>query len=215
MKTEEAVYSDRKYYYFGSPVSDKRKRVIFYFSGKIEKRYERNIIKSALEASMHGYDILTNGCFRARRALNLPVLYVGGRMDVVVHPSLECLRIDDCERYVLLSAGSFISFTDSSTYSSLSLKESALRMLDFSDKMIFIGKVHPYLASEALDRGMDVAVMRDFLYEKSVRRLASEGAAVIDTFSSWLSYPEYMAYEEYKEDGCYLRMMDLGGYDNI
>ena len=209
MKIEKASLEGVDYYYYGSPIIKKRKRIIFYFSGKIEKRFEKSIIKSAVEASAHGFDILANGCYRARKALNLPLMYLGGRMDVVIYPSLDNFRLDDSERTILLSSGSFLSFTEKSAYSLKSFMESSVKMLSFADKLIFIGKVQPYLATEALDRGLDVAVLKDFLYEESVRRFVSEGAAAIDTFSSWLSYPKYMAYEEYADGKCYLRLMEI------
>ena len=209
MKIEKASLEGVDYYYYGSPIIKKRKRIIFYFSGKIEKRFEKSIIKSAVEASAHGFDILANGCYRARKALNLPLMYLGGRMDVVIYPSLDNFRLDDSERTILLSSGSFLSFTDESAYSLKSFMESSAKMLSFADKLIFIGKVQPYLATEALDRGLDVAVLKDFLYEESVRRFVSEGAAAIDTFSSWLSYPKYMAYEEYADGKCYLKLMEI------
>ena len=78
----------------------------------------------------------------------------------------------------------------------------------FRDKIIFIGRAVPYLAREALDRGMEVALLRDFLYDGDTRRLALEGASVIDTFSSWLTEPRHIAYEEIREGKCILRMMD-------
>ena len=130
-------------------------------------------------------------------------------MDDFIYPSLDNFRIDDSERTILISSGSFLSFTDESAYSLKSFMESSVKMLSFADKLIFIGKVQPYLATEALDRGLDVAVLKDFLYEESVRRFVSEGAAAIDTFSSWLSYPKYMAYEEYADGKCYLRLMEI------
>ena len=84
-----------------------------------------------------------------------------------------------------------------------------IRIKIFSDKIIFAGPVPSYLADAALDRGMDIAVLKDFLCYESTRRLAKDGAAVIDTFSSWLEYPEHIAYEEMDSGLLYLRVMDF------
>lgn len=195
------------YSYLGNKPEEGR-NIIFFFGSRIDTRYYPNVIKSAVEAVRHGYDIVTNGRYKARRALSFPVLAAEGRMHVVFSPSLSNVRISLEEQYVLLSGGSFISFTDSKTDDGESLIENSVKMLSFSDKIIFIGRAVPYLAREALDRGMEIALLRDFLYDRDTRRLALEGASVIDTFSSWLTEPRHIAYEEIREGKCILRMMD-------
>ena len=55
---------------------------------------------------------------------------------------------------------------------------------------------------------MEIALIREILKDRDTRRLALEGASVIDTFSSWLTEPRHIAYEEIREGKCILRMMD-------
>ena len=102
-----------------------------------------------------------------------------------------------------------ISFSELSDFDYSDFKNCSIKMLSLSDKIIFAGPVPSYLADAALDRGMDIAVLKDFLCYESTRRLAKDGAAVIDTFSSWLEYPEHIAYEEMDSGLLYLRVMDF------
>ena len=177
MEKKKGIYAGMPYSYYGTPMKESEKTVIFYFCGRSEQWQEKAVIKSAVEAVRHGYTIISNGLYRARRALNMPVLKTEGRIRVVLYPSLDEYSIRGEELYVLLSGGSFLSFS--------------------------------YLADAALDRGMDIAVLKDFLCYESTRRLAKDGAAVIDTFSSWLEYPEHIAYEEMDSGLLYLRVMDF------
>ncbi len=199
MKSLKASIGKESYYYYGSPFEKKRKSIIIFFSSEVEKRYLKSVIKTAVEASLHGYDIITNGIYSARRSICYPVLRSGRRISVVLNPRLENFSLSLEDRFVLLSGGSFISFTDERKYSKELLLRSNIRMLDLSERIIFAGRAYPNLAREALDKGMDVAVLRDFLYEEDNRALVREGAACIDTFSSWLTLPSFIAYEQIKE----------------
>lgn len=207
MEKRKGSYKGLDYYYYGSSLEEERRNIIFYFGSRIDLRYYPSVIKSAVEAVSHGYDIITNGRYRARRALSIPVLSYSGRLFVVISPSLDSFSYTSQEKLVLLTGGGFISFSDDEEDGMDLFLTSSEKLLTLSDKIIFIGKAVPRLASLALDRGMDVAVLRDFLYERETRELAMEGAAVIDTFSSWLEWPEHIAYEEVKEDKRYLRLM--------
>ncbi len=209
MEKKKGIYAGMPYSYYGTPMKESEKTVIFYFCGRSEKWQEKAVIKSAVEAVRHGYTIISNGIYRARRALNMPVLKTEGRIRVVLYPSLDEYRIRGEELYVLLSGGSFLSFSESSDFDYSDFKNCSIKMLSLSDKIIFAGPVPSYLADAALDRGMDIAVLKDFLCYESTRRLAKDGAAVIDTFSSWLEYPEHIAYEEMDSGLLYLRVMDF------
>ena len=112
MEKRKGSYKGLDYYYYGSSLEEKRRNIIFYFGSRIDLRYYPSVIKSAVEAVSHGYAIITNGRYRARRALSIPVLSYSGRLFVVLSPSLDSFSYTRQEKLVLLTGGGFISFSD-------------------------------------------------------------------------------------------------------
>lgn len=207
MRQNRADFRGISYFHHGGRLDENRRSIIFFFGSAIERYQEGNVIKSAVEAVAHGYDIITNGRYRARRALNLPVLAYSGRMNVMLTPSLCEYELDGNERVVLLTGGSFFSFHEKKEEAA-TLLEDNIKLLNLADRVLFIGRALPYLVTEALDRGMEIAVMKDFLWDRNTREIALSGCPVIDTFSSWLSYPQHIAYEINREGRRILSVMD-------
>ena len=129
MEKKKGIYAGMPYSYYGTPMKESEKTVIFYFCGRSEQWQEKAVIKSAVEAVRHGYTIISNGLYRARRALNMPVLKTEGRIRVVLYPSLDEYSIRGEELYVLLSGGSFLSFSELSDFDYSDFKNCSIKML--------------------------------------------------------------------------------------
>lgn len=153
----------------------------------------RALYLSALEASLSGFDIVTLALRGGLYSVLKGAEDGGGRVHAVSSEDLAVLereRMGKIQR-ILLTGGSLIVPDDPQAAAAIAVS--------LSSALISTG--NGCVMSCALDSGLDCAVLRSSLARRSGRKAASEGAPVIDTFSSFLALPPAIAYPDV--DGLY------------
>ena len=197
MEIKRTEFKGIKYSFIGSPLEENANRVIFYYGAKVGAEFDELIKMSAIEAVANGFEIVSNGSYRSRKELSKIVLFSGGKISHIEYKGLGSLGFKKWDCYDVLSGGCVFSFlNDEKEYSLDGQIYSNSALLTVADKILFLGAVPPYIISEALDLGYEAAALKCFLYEKSVRNFALSGGAMIDSFSSWLTLSNSIAYKD-------------------
>ncbi len=197
----EARKGNGDYYYLGTDVRKDSPTVFLYTAKEVDPGILPCIFSFALEAFSSGWSIIVNGEYKTFYCVLDAAFQMDGRMYAVLYEDVRNAMIRGRKRDVFILDGAYIS--DSSRGRGRLRGEDIARAgelaLSLCDAVVAVNARNCRIFERALDLGRDVAILRPALSEPCLRRLAVEGAAVLDGFSSWLGLPSAYAFET--EDG--------------
>lgn len=188
MDVMSTVIEERNFLYRGTLPSSRC--VLISSESRFHSDQERlSLYLSALEASLSGLEVMTIARKGGMFSIIKGVEDGGGRLHAIAAASMDHVlkRFPERVAMVLGTGGSIIAPEDVEG-EDLSIEAA----LSFSSVLITTGRGR--LMTSALDRGIDVAVLRSSLSSEAGREAARDGAPVIDTFSSFLTLPSLYAY---------------------
>ena len=187
-ETRRTMIEGKDFLYLGTLPSPRC--VLISSESRFHTEKERlSLYLSALEASLADFEIITI----ARHGGMLSVIRGAedgnGRLHAVTSDRIEFMEQMFPERAAMVVATGGSIMAPEVEGGEDDAIEAAL---SFSSVVITTGRGR--LMTAALDRGIDVAVLRSSLSSEHGREAARDGAPVIDTFSSFLMLPSLYAY---------------------
>ena len=156
-----------------------------------EKEMMRTISDFASEASLNGFALTVRSVFGSERAVIEGVLRTDGRVRVVLTSGLDVFMrsYGNLLSRILISGGEVLSPFEPGVRPTPESKAFTDSLVAFTGDMIAFGmsKRERNCAVETLDRGGDVFLHRSALSSVYGRRLAAEGAPVIDSFTAYMT----------------------------
>ena len=150
----------------------------------------KTISDFASEAALSGFAVTTRSVFGSERAVVEGVLRTGGSVRVILTSGLDVFMrsFGDLLSRILISGGQVLSAFEPGikpSYDTKSFTDSIAALT--GDTICFsMSKREKNCAVETLDRGGEVFLHRSALLSSYGRRLAMEGAPVIDSFTHYL-----------------------------
>ena len=152
----------------------------------------RTISDFASEASLNGFSITIRSVFGSERAVVEGLFRTGGCARVILTSGLDVFlrSYGDLLSRILISGGEVLSPFEpgvKASYESKTFTDSLVAHA--GDTIAFrMSKREKACAVETLDRGGEVYLHRSALISSYGRRLAMEGARVIDSFTEYMAY---------------------------
>lgn len=185
--------------FIGRRPGEKEKLLFLYTGKEVADTLLPLVFRTVLEASENGYHVILNGFYKTFYVALDAAFQMDCPIYVVVPEKLESLNLGLKRRQVLLLRGGILSPNQGGMPVDRLLLTAARQLcLELSELAIVVNARGPLIFSEALDRGVDIAVFRDSLSDNTIRLGARDGAAVIDSFSSWFELPSSFAYESHQ-----------------
>lgn len=181
-------------------------RTVFFSYGKGGgKDARRSVYVSALEALKSGYSIAyTPSLYLSYAVEKAAADTVYGSLYAFVPTGLESVRrhvLRDC----LITGGGVISIVENDaefSYEAMLGKDYLASSMSSAVVMCsFRGRYVPHFVDTALRDGKSLCCLRTGLSCPVLRQLVREGAEAVDSFSSFLSNPQVIAYSD--ENGIY------------
>lgn len=182
-----------------------KKVVYFYFGNNSSRILLQSVYLSAVEALLNGYDIvykpqlyLSKGVEKA--ALDSPT----GSIYAFYPKGLNTLSNSTISTSILTGGGAMSILEDDAFFSYEALLGTDYCASSMCSAVLlcsYRGRTCPHFVSDALGEGKSIAVLRSGLESTVLRNLVREGAACVDSFSSFLSLPGVILYP--REGGKY------------
>lgn len=169
------------------------KSVYFCFSGPVSEDVRKKARLSLIEAAENGYSVVLSGFSKIfYDALEL-VFKCRLSVYAVLPEKRSLFSIHGRYRNVILSGGAYIFPQIAENDYGKRKRMCSFFSSSISSAIMFLNYADYALASDALDDGRPVAVMRESLVKASARSLVYQGCPVVESFSSFLSLPSCYA----------------------
>lgn len=175
-----------------------KKGIFVSFLSKIKSGNEKHLYSTALEIALNGYDGVYIPGSRSSSIFEKGIEDGGGRLFQVLPFSFEKASRKSMSKALVSGGGVFTIFQDSFSLDNLDKAKTIAALLS---RAIIVAEDneryrHPFnYIDAALSSGVELAVLKYALISPFARDLVIEGAPLIDSFSSFLSDPKYIAYE--------------------
>ncbi len=176
--------------------------VFFHYSAGGGEREAESVYISAVEALLSGYDIAY-----------IPQLYLSSAVEKALEDTprgslfsflpkgIATVSSSTLSR-ALVTGGGVLSIVESEAFYSFEALLGVTYLASTLSKAAlmchFRGRRIPSFVDSALSEGKSIAVLRSALKSRPMRDLVRDGAECVDSFSSFLASPRYMAYPSEK-----------------
>ena len=187
---------DEALYVLGNAPEEGEKVIYIHQSHIAKPDILPNLFQFALEAYASGYTLMTT-IFKPTMETVLEAAFLLDRpFYVMLNRSLRGWRLNDSGHKVMLTRGGFLSPAAIEPEDRLGyMVKSRLQAVEISHATLLLDNDYQDIARETLDRGHDLAVLRSSMEDREIRNIVTEGAPVIDTFSSWMEFPKAISFE--------------------
>ncbi len=185
------------------------KAVYFYYGKNSDRSVYQSVYVSAVEALLNGYDIIYKPQLYLSRAVEKAALDSPSGSIYGFYPKGLGTLSNSTLTTSLLTGGGAMSILENDAFFSYE----ALRGTDYAASSMsravlmcsYSGKKCPHFIDDALSEGKSIAVLKSGLKSAVLRTLLREGAECVDSFSSFLAFPDVILYpgdgKEYGIDG--------------
>ena len=193
---------DEALYALGNAPKEGERVIYIHQSHKVKPEVLPYLFQFALEAYASGYSLMIPMFSSTLRTVLEAAFILDKPLYVMLSKSLRGFRLNSMGHRIMVTRGGFLTPAYDSELDSIGyMVRSRILAVERSMATLILDNDYQDMARETLDRGHDLAVLRCTMENEGILRLAMEGAPVIDTFSSWIEYPEAISFES--ENGTY------------